>query len=421
MSRQHSIFAPSATKRIMACPGSVNLALSLGVQDKAGFFAAEGSVAHALAEGVLSNPNRVPHTPIDASGVEKEYEGHAIRIDEEQSDAIQTYVFFVDELRDATAAEGGFVTLEETVDLTETWKRLVRREPPGPVYGHLDCGAYFPKQRKLVIADYKHGSGVAVEVRDNPQMFVYALGLLFGRLSNADVQTVEIVVIQPRCIHPDGPIRRDTISVVDLMMWAHDEYIPAIEAASTSRPGENLAAGDWCKFCGARADCPELRTKALAVAKQQFSVVTDPDPLTHKPLPPPPDTLTDDQLGMIMSRAEMVETWLDAVRAETAHRLEHGAAIPGWKLVPKRAQRKWTDAAKVETLLTAKLGDEAFKPRELLSPAQAEKALGKQSYKNLVADLVSQVSSGTTLAPETDKRAAVAKGAKAQFTELPDA
>jgi hypothetical protein len=409
--RKHSLFAPSATKRILECPGSVEL--SKHVEDRAGFFAAQGSVAHKLAEEVLAGKT------VKLSGHVETFEGREIEIDDEQEAAILTYVNYVDELRRRRTSQqhGGWVRLEETVNLEPIWQMLAKRKPPGDVFGHLDCGAWFPDEGELVIADYKHGSGNAVEVRDNPQMFVYALGLLGGVLLNAMVKKITIVVVQPRCDHPDGPIRFFSIPTVDLFMWAAETYIPTIEAAA--KPGAKLSASpENCKFCPAKAECPELRKTALAAARQDFDDVVDSDPLAHRPPPPEPTVLSNGELGAIMDRADLIETWVDAIRNEAAHRLEHGQEVPGWKLVAKRAQRKWADETQAEALLAQAVGERAYKS-SLISPAQAEKLVKKPHWNATFAPLVSQVSSGTTLAPASDKRAAVLKGAASQFDELP--
>ena len=421
MERAHSLFAPSATKRILACPGSVRM--SAGIPDRAGFHAAEGSAAHAAAEAVMLDPGRPCLAPVDLSRVGAQTwvapDGEEVEFDDEQVEAIETYVRFAEQLRIDAEAEGGWLALEQKVSLDMVWRGLLHREPPGDVYGHLDCAAYFPASRRLVIADYKHGSGHAVEVVDNPQMFVYALGLLTGRLDNHEIDTVSIVVVQPRAPHPDGAVRRFAISVIDLFMWAGETYAPAIELAASALPGQHLSAGEHCRWCPARGSCPELASKALDVARQQFEVVVDPDPLTNRPAPPEPAGLTNAQLGAVLERADMVETWLDGVRQEAAHRLEAGKDVPGWKLVPKRALRRWVDDTSAGLVLEAELGDEGLQPRKHITPAAAERKLGKARFAEVFAGLVSQVSSGTTLAPSADKRAAVVKAAAAQFKELP--
>jgi hypothetical protein len=75
--------------------------------------------------------------------------------------------------------------------------------------------------------------------------------------------------------------------------------------------------------------------------------------------------------------------------------------------VAKRATRKWTDEEEATMrLLSYGLLEEEITKVELISPAQAEKVL-KRSKLALPDDLVTAVSSGSTLAPEDDPRPAV--------------
>jgi hypothetical protein len=120
--------------------------------------------------------------------------------------------------------------------------------------------------------------------------------------------------------------------------------------------------------------------------------------------PPAPELLTDDQLGDLLGRFSAVEDWMSAVREYTFNLMTQGVHIPGWKLVQKRAMRKWKDEAAVEAWVEAsRTGIRAYTVPELLSPAQMEKAVGK---KNLPADLYVSISSGLTLAAEQDARPA---------------
>jgi hypothetical protein len=85
--------------------------------------------------------------------------------------------------------------------------------------------------------------------------------------------------------------------------------------------------------------------------------------------------------------------------------LEAGVEVPGWKLVPKRATRKWVDDKKVLTTLT-EAGLNIEQLTEPKSPAQMEKVLKKHNVP-LPSDLIVSVSTGSTLAPEDDPRPAV--------------
>ena len=81
--------------------------------------------------------------------------------------------------------------------------------------------------------------------------------------------------------------------------------------------------------------------------------------------------------------------------------------MPGWKLVPKRANRQWVfdeptlrKALRKLKLLKADI----YEAPKFKSPAQIEKLLGK---KKLPEGAAAAFSSGTTLAPEKDHRPSV--------------
>ena len=73
-----------------------------------------------------------------------------------------------------------------------------------------------------------------------------------------------------------------------------------------------------------------------------------------------------------------------------------------------RAQRVYSSPAEAAEILEGVLPlHECYHPAKLLSPAQAEKALGKAKYREVLADHVSSVSSGTTMVREDDSRPAI--------------
>lgn len=77
-----------------------------------------------------------------------------------------------------------------------------------------------------------------------------------------------MTIVQPRCPHKDGPIRSETIDVIDLMDFATEliEY-----AKATEDPNAPLHPGDHCGFCAAAGICPALRERATETAKQVFA------------------------------------------------------------------------------------------------------------------------------------------------------
>ena len=110
-------------------------------------------------------------------------------------------------------------------------------------------------------------------------------------------------------------------------------------------------------------------------------------------------------LGRYLQNAELLEGWIAELRDLAFRMLESGKQVPGYKLVNKRATRQWADADKAEDFMRAN-DVYPLKEPELISPAQAEKELKKRKMA-LPDELVVAVSSGTTMAPESDPRPAV--------------
>ena len=117
------------------------------------------------------------------------------------------------------------------------------------------------------------------------------------------------------------------------------------------------------------------------------------------------EALEPDQLGAALQMADKLETFINDARKLAVARLEKSMPVPGYKLVAKRATRQWADEAKADAALAGLGVTERYK-KELISPAQAKKVL-KKSKLALPDDLVVAVSSGSTLAPESDPRPAV--------------
>jgi hypothetical protein len=165
------------------------------------------------------------------------------------------------------------------------------------------------------------------------------------------------------------------------------ELVVAVQAAK--RPDAPVVIGDHCRWCTAKPICPQVSGAVDRVAHTALATV-DPE-----------------ALGQALALAERLEDFIADARKLAQARLEKGMPVPGYKLVPKRAVRQWVKPAEVEHQLIA-LGlprDQVVK-EEIISPAQAEKVL-KKSKMALPDDLVVAVSSGNTLAPESDPRPAV--------------
>ena len=214
-------------------------------------------------------------------------------------------------------------------------------------------------------------------------------------LRNRGVSSVTLMIVQPRCPHPDGPVRRWTFHGVDFLEF-EDRLADAV--AATRAPDAPLVAGDHCRWCPAKAICPALRAATMEAARQEFAPGLPYDPAA---------------LAKALDSIPLLETWIKATREFAYAEAIEGRVPAGWKLVEKRATRKWRDensaAAMLELLM---MPDEIYEPRTLLSPAKIEKALGKGGKEKIAMWTVAE-SSGLTLVHESDKRPAASPRASA--------
>ena len=121
-------------------------------------------------------------------------------------------------------------------------------------------------------------------------------------------------------------------------------------------------------------------------------------------------TLTKQTLVQILTVADEVEAVIKEARKLAHTMIENGEEVEGYKLVPKRATRKWKDADSVEAYCkkSKKVRAADYYDQKLRSPAQLEKIFKakKVDYAN-VSKYCEAVSSGNTLTTESDPRKGV--------------
>lgn len=371
----HALLGASSADRWLNCPGSIRL--SEGIPDVVTPYAREGTAAHALAERCL----RKGLDPDVYLGTEIE----GVDVDEEMVEAVRVYVR---EVR-AAVTSGSILHIETKFDLAPL-------HPPARMFGTADAVVYDPRARVLHVLDFKYGQGHAVSATGNPQLRYYALGAVVALRQRPE--RIRTTIVQPRAAHPDGIVRSDEFGWAELVAFR----ARLIEGATrTLDPEAPLNAGPWCRFCRALPVCPAQRQMAVEVAQREF------DDIPKRGLPAP-STLTDEQLGVVLAAMEPMEAWFRSVRDFVRAKLERGESFPGWKLVPKRAVRRWTDPTAVLEWLTTNTdltAEEMHKPPEIKSPAQIEALLRKANVQ-LPDELVTKAPSGFTLAPVADARPA---------------
>jgi hypothetical protein len=196
---------------------------------------------------------------------------------------------------------------------------------------------------------------------------------------------------------------------VDLYEWT-TELLEAMRRAA--QPDAPLAAGDHCTFCPAAPACPALQVKALEAAHTAFG------PAGEIATPPDPASLPTDKIVAVLDAADMIEDWLNAVRAHARRLVEDGQTVGDYILVPKQARRKWAgdDDFVVTNLVEMGLERDDLFDQKLKSPAQMEKLVAP-SARSALLGLVTKESNGTNLV-RSDKTTRAAIPSPAQRAEL---
>jgi hypothetical protein len=365
MSEKHALLGPSSAKRWMNCPPSARLCEH--IKDTASEAAAEGTAAHKLAEWKLRA----------ALGYDAPIDPPTSKYDSpEMDDLTSDYMMYVLEQVDKAKQ-----TCVDPRVFLETKVDFGRYVPEGS--GTCDC--MIVADGCLTIIDLKYGQGVLVEVRDNPQLKLYALGALEFCDGLYDVNTVMMTIYQPRREN----ISSCTVFKESLLQWAEDVVKPAAALAWEGKG--DFCSGEWCKFCRAAVKCRVRAQANLQLAKHEFQS---------------PPLLTDDEIGDILCKADALAAWVSDVKAyalETA--IHQGKEWAGFKLVEGRSNRKYTNEATVaEKLINA--GFENIFKKTLLSITDMEKLLGKKRFGELLSPFVVKPSGKLTLVPITDHRRA---------------
>lgn len=422
--RAHARLAPSASHRWMACPGSVRM--EAGFPDSSGVYAAEGTAAHELAAHCLQHDFDAARFLGLVIDINEPFGGKILRggadgvtsfeVTEEMVEAVEVYLDVVRSLfgreRDRKGANV-IVEIEQKLDMTHLHPEI---------FGTGDAVVYQKNAAWLHVIDLKYGKGVVVDPVENPQLMLYGAGAV-RRYKGYRIEGITLHIVQPRA--PGSPVRSWQTDVLTLLEF-EDEIRAKAEAVDDILAvgpddhwgGNALAAGEHCRFCKAAAICPALRAEAQQKALAEFgdgAIVL-----------PEPTSLDPDQMAAVLRDADLIGNWVKAVQ-EHAHAEAVAGRMPtGFKLVAKRATRKWKDEEEAERMLTALAVDPWQEPR-LKSPAQVEAAVGKKRFAGLLSDAedlgfeapVTKVSSGTNLVPIADPRQSVKSDGLLEF-DAPD-
>ena len=357
------IVGGSTAKRVIACPGSVALVQKVPPKP-ATEYSVRGSLLHKVIALILEHGN----PPSDFLGATHTEDGITATLDQDLLD---------EKILPALAALNEIDPdncMEYVVEAEVSFGDLL----PG-VFGSADLIGRIGN--RAVVLDWKFGDGVAVDAEENEQELFYTAAA--SRTENLEwvfdgATEIEIVIVQP-------PVVRRWVTTLHRVTQFENDLVRAVrDSQSIAAP---MKAGAHCRWCAAKPICPLMTGVVDRALQKQIK------------------ELDVQQLSDALTRAALLEEWVSDLRGLALQVLESGNPVPGYKLVQKRATRKWTDEEAAATALVG-LGIDPYETPSVLSVAQAEKKL-KTVKKPLPPELVTSQSSGTTLAPESDSRPAV--------------
>ena len=373
--QDHAKYSPSHAAIWSACTAS--LEAEKNIPDTGSPYAAEGTLAHAIAElKVLKK-----FTPMSLT----EYKNRLgkLKADPLYQPEMDGYTdAYIDEITKVCHAfpQKPYVVAE---------KRLCMDHIVPDCFGTADCVVICGDA--LHIFDFKYGKGVAVSADHNPQMRLYALGavreyaLLFG-----EPKTVTMHIVQPRLDNFDS----EELHLLELTGWG-DDLKRKMENALLY--GTEFVPGEHCRFCKARSVC---RARA-----ESLLTLEDPKGRMEQG-----EVLSDAEIGSILLRAQMLDHWVRGLEVYAEQKLLHGGDIPGWKLVEGRSVRTITDTDKAFGVLTESGYDaDLLYERKPLGLTALEKLCGKKKLTELIGNYIQKPAGKPTLAPVSDKRKAFSK------------
>lgn len=366
MAKKHALLGASSSARWLVCTPSARLEAMF--PDEQSPYAAEGTVAHDLAESILRHKLEGKKAP---------------KLDDystEMVEAVNRYVDICEEKVNEARARSS--DAEAMIEARLDFSRWV---PEGFGTGDMVIVA----DGILEVIDLKYGKGVPVSAIENTQMRLYALGAYDANEFLYDVKSVRMTIVQPRL----DSVSTDEMALEELLDWG--EEIKPIAQRAFNGEG-NCTPCDYCNFCKARHTCRALSDTCLTAFYKDGGKLNQ--------------LLTDSEVSDILAIKDLIAKWIKGVYDFAYEKALAGEKQwPGFKLVEGTSRRTITDPdAAAKTLLDNGYKEEdIFKPRELEGITNLQKVLGKKGVSEYLEAYIDKPEGKPTLVPDSDKRPAI--------------
>lgn len=351
--------SPSGWPWWSQCPAGPAMVEQLGLTSPSSPAAAEGSVAHILADSLLSG--RVESLAA-FRGTTYDHEGVLVSITPEMVEHVYGYMEFLSDMQ-------GEALTEVKLSIGD-WL-----QEPG-VSGTADAVIVYPLTETVTIVDLKYGLN---PVTDTGQLRIYALAFIKAiKDSEWENPTFCFRIYQPRINNHIA----EYLTLEELESWATNVLTPAVNCVEDARrqikPEHFNPHEATCKYCPAKAYCPALQQLVThAVYDSPLSLTTQP-----YPNPLPLRTMDIHQLSHAAAAVPLIKQWCDAVMRRLEEEvIQNGREVPGFvKVLGREGNRQWDMGADHHVINT--LG-EAAREWKLISPTKAEKLASPDQWDAL--------------------------------------
>ena len=379
----HALLSASSADKWLHCTPSARLEARF--EDRAGESAAEGTLAHELAEkkAKLYFGQITKNEFTEAVKEIKKNELYARDMD--------TYTDeYVEYIKDIEAILNGppYAIIETRVDYSQY-------APDS--FGTVDCMLISGKE--LHIIDLKYGKTVEVSADNNPQLKLYALGAYNRYRMLYDIQSIAVHIYQPRMRN----LSSWECTAAELVSWGENTVKPQAEKAYNGE-GECIV-GEWCDshFCKARPVCRAYMSRMEKIK-----------PYMHNA----PETLSTAEVGQALTLAKDIKKWYSLLEGYAQSTILSGGSIDGWKVVEGRSNRAFDNVGAAFSDAIAKGVDEALLyQRKPITLTECEKTFGKKDFAELFGSHVIKPPGKPALVENSDPRAPF-NPAASDFAEL---
>ena len=364
---KHAKLSASGSKKWLNCPLSVKLESK--IPNESSTYAEEGTKAHELSELKLRRKLNLIGNKVYADELSKlSFDDEMDKYTDYYCDAVLGIVYKYD-------LNYSMVKLEERVDFS-----------PWVIEGFGTSDVIVISNNVLEIIDLKYGKGVLVSAENNPQLMLYALGVLndYGYLYN--IEKVIMTIVQPRLDN----ISSFSISIPELLEWGKDVRVRASKAYNGE--GECIV-GKHCDegFCRAKPICKAYADERLKLAKFEFK---------H------PQELSNDDIADILEKVDGLVKWGKTVKDYALSQALQGVEFKGFKVVEGKSNRifKIEEQEIIKILQNGGFKVEDICETSLKSLSTLEKLLGKEDFKSILGDYVIKPAGKPTLVSIDDVR-----------------